>query len=81
MSLLMNSSAQSAPLAYTPSSDVLDRHDYGVQKNRKSASTGGGRAWSEEEVCRFAFMLQGFYNLTVRKGSVSPPDPSPEDAI
>ncbi|CAM1509839.1 Fc.00g001740.m01.CDS01 [Cosmosporella sp. VM-42] len=37
----------SAP--YIPSSDAMDRHDYGVTKNRKSASTGGGRAWSEDE--------------------------------
>jgi hypothetical protein len=35
---------------YTPLSDVLDRHDYGITKNRKPASTGGGRAWSEDEV-------------------------------
>ncbi|KAK6080790.1 hypothetical protein SCUP515_03391 [Seiridium cupressi] len=34
---------------YTPTSDVLDRHDYGISKNRKLASTGGGRAWSEDE--------------------------------
>lgn len=38
-------------LPYTPTSDVLDRHEYGVSKNRKAtSSTGGGRAWSEEEV-------------------------------
>ncbi|KAL5598699.1 hypothetical protein BROUX41_003388 [Berkeleyomyces rouxiae] len=35
--------------AYTPTADVADRHDYGVVKNRRMASTGGGRAWSEEE--------------------------------
>lgn len=34
---------------YTPNSDALDRHDYGISKNRKLASTGGGRAWSEDE--------------------------------
>ncbi|PKS13351.1 hypothetical protein jhhlp_000122 [Lomentospora prolificans] len=38
---------QSAP--YTPTSDVMARREYGVSKNRKAASTGGGRAWSEEE--------------------------------
>ncbi|GKT96034.1 hypothetical protein Ct61P_13884 [Colletotrichum tofieldiae] len=27
----------------------MDRHEYGVTKNRKAASTGGGRAWSEDE--------------------------------
>lgn len=37
----------SAP--YTPTSDVLDRHDFGITKSRKLASTGGGRAWSEDE--------------------------------
>ncbi|KFX99509.1 hypothetical protein O988_03810, partial [Pseudogymnoascus sp. VKM F-3808] len=37
-------------LRTTPPSDFLDRHEYGVTKNRtKPASTGGGRAWSEEE--------------------------------
>jgi hypothetical protein len=30
--------------------DAINRHDFGVQKNRKQASTGGGRAWSEDEV-------------------------------
>jgi len=29
--------------------DAVNRHEYGVQKNRKAASTGGGRAWSEDE--------------------------------
>lgn len=38
-----------APVAYTPTSDAMDRHDYGITKNRKTASTGGGRAWSEDE--------------------------------
>ncbi|KAK8035126.1 hypothetical protein PG993_010121 [Apiospora rasikravindrae] len=36
-------------VAYHPTSDALDRHDYGITKNRKLASTGGGRAWSEDE--------------------------------
>ncbi|KKF94201.1 hypothetical protein CFO_g3426 [Ceratocystis platani] len=35
--------------SYTPTGDVADRHEYGVVKSRKMASTGGGRAWSEEE--------------------------------
>ncbi|GJC96218.1 hypothetical protein ColKHC_05044 [Colletotrichum higginsianum] len=35
--------------AYAPTSDAMDRHEYGVTKNRKAASTGGGRAWSEDE--------------------------------
>lgn len=38
------------PAQYTPTSDAMDRHEYGVSKNRKTTSTGGGRAWSEEEV-------------------------------
>ncbi|KAI1636297.1 hypothetical protein F4809DRAFT_393542 [Biscogniauxia mediterranea] len=36
-------------IPFTPSSDALDRHEYGITKNRKFASTGGGRAWSEDE--------------------------------
>lgn len=43
---------QSLLAAYTPGSDTLDRHEYGITKHRKVASTGGGRAWSEDEVCR-----------------------------
>ncbi|KAI1378471.1 hypothetical protein F4677DRAFT_396615 [Hypoxylon crocopeplum] len=40
----------SSGVPYTPTSDALDRHDYGISKNRKLvASTGGGRAWSEDE--------------------------------
>ncbi|KAI3399470.1 hypothetical protein diail_6732 [Diaporthe ilicicola] len=42
--------AMTMPAAmYTPTSDVMDRHDYGITKSRKSSSTGGGRAWSEDE--------------------------------
>lgn len=42
--------ATSSGVPYTPTSDVLDRHEYGITKNRKlAASTGGGRAWSEDE--------------------------------
>jgi len=37
-------------VAYTPTSDAMDRHEYGITKNRKATSTGGGRAWSEDEV-------------------------------
>ncbi|KLU91255.1 hypothetical protein MAPG_09776 [Magnaporthiopsis poae ATCC 64411] len=37
------------PAHYQPTSDMMDRHEYGVLKNRKTASTGGGRAWSEDE--------------------------------
>ncbi|KFA66014.1 hypothetical protein S40285_03706 [Stachybotrys chlorohalonatus IBT 40285] len=39
---------QLAP-AFAPVSDAIDRHDSGVSKCRKAASTGGGRAWSEDE--------------------------------
>lgn len=43
--------AMTMPAAmYTPTSDVMDRHEYGITKSRKSSSTGGGRAWSEDEV-------------------------------
>ncbi|OWP02058.1 hypothetical protein B2J93_1530 [Marssonina coronariae] len=44
----MNISAHAAPSHYT-SVDAINRHDYGVQKARKPASTGGGRAWSDDE--------------------------------
>ncbi|KAH8178545.1 hypothetical protein LIA77_00064 [Sarocladium implicatum] len=43
------------PVMYTPTAEIADRHEYGVMKNRKPASTGGGRAWSEEEE---AYLLQ-----------------------
>lgn len=43
--------AMTMPTAmYAPTSDVMDRHEYGITKSRKSSSTGGGRAWSEDEV-------------------------------
>jgi hypothetical protein len=45
----MNTSAHVAQSHYS-SVDAINRHDFGVQKNRKQASTGGGRAWSEDEV-------------------------------
>lgn len=49
MSPTMQMPAPGAP--YTPTSDAMDRHEYGITKHRKTASTGGGRAWSEDEVC------------------------------
>lgn len=36
-------------MPYIPTRDAMDRHDYGVSKARKASSTGGGRAWSEDE--------------------------------
>lgn len=45
----MNTSAHVAQSNYSQV-DAINRHDFGVQKNRKQASTGGGRAWSEDEV-------------------------------
>ncbi|KAK4120270.1 hypothetical protein N657DRAFT_683842 [Parathielavia appendiculata] len=53
MSPTMQMSGPHVP--YTPKSDAIDRHDYGITKNRKTASTGGGRAWSEDEE---AYLLQ-----------------------
>ncbi|KAL9115688.1 MAG: hypothetical protein Q9227_000056 [Pyrenula ochraceoflavens] len=32
-----------------PSSSKVDAHDFAIHKHRKATSTGGGRAWSEEE--------------------------------
>lgn len=29
---------------------VVERNDFGLPKQRKVISTGGGRAWTEEEV-------------------------------
>lgn len=46
-----------APAPYIPSRDSMDRHDYGISKNRKASSTGGGRAWSDEEVSRRCLAL------------------------
>ncbi|CAN8096379.1 unnamed protein product [Discula destructiva] len=38
------------PAMYTPTADVMERHEYGITKHsRKTSSTGGGRAWSEDE--------------------------------
>ncbi|PSR80425.1 hypothetical protein BD289DRAFT_374070 [Coniella lustricola] len=39
-----------ASAMYTPTTDIMERHEYGVRKHhRKTSSTGGGRAWSEDE--------------------------------
>jgi hypothetical protein len=49
MSSAMQMSGQH--VQYIPTSDTMNRHEYGITKNRKTAaSTGGGRAWSEDEV-------------------------------
>jgi len=47
------------PVTYNPTSDAMDRHDYGITKNRKATSTGGGRAWSEDEVCNPRYEIFG----------------------
>ena len=54
----MNTSAHVATSQYTPA-DAINRHDYGIQKNRKQASTGGGRAWSEDEVGCGSMWMRG----------------------
>lgn len=51
--------------AYTPTSDAMARHEYGVTKTRKTASTGGGRAWSEEEVRFDGFPMCARFGLAV----------------
>ncbi|KAK3301778.1 uncharacterized protein B0T15DRAFT_323215 [Chaetomium strumarium] len=54
MSSAMQMAGQHVP--YIPTSDTMNRHEYGITKNRKTAaSTGGGRAWSEDEE---AYLLQ-----------------------
>jgi hypothetical protein len=50
---------QAPAIPYTPTSDAMDRHEYGITKNRKTASTGGGRAWSEDEVRGRPLLLYG----------------------
>lgn len=46
---------------YTPTNDVMERHEYGITKHhRKNSSTGGGRAWSEDEVCEIFNILPGW---------------------
>jgi hypothetical protein len=54
----MNTSAHVAQSNYS-TVDAINRHDFGVQKNRKQASTGGGRAWSEDEVR--LYVLRGVF--------------------
>ncbi|KAK3494228.1 uncharacterized protein B0T23DRAFT_403246 [Neurospora hispaniola] len=38
-----------APVSFAPTTDTMDRRGYGITKTKKTTSTGGGRAWSEEE--------------------------------
>ncbi|KAI9734434.1 MAG: hypothetical protein M1818_006822 [Claussenomyces sp. TS43310] len=47
--LLSMNAVNSIPSQCAPVTDTMDRHDYGVRKSRKPVSTGGGRAWSEDE--------------------------------
>ncbi|RFU35158.1 hypothetical protein B7463_g1254, partial [Scytalidium lignicola] len=51
MTTTMNqmNTASLAGLSTYSSIDTMDRHEFGIQKNRKATSTGGGRAWSEDE--------------------------------
>jgi hypothetical protein len=49
MSVFVLGPAQNVPSSHWPTSDVTDRHSYGVRKNGKPTSTGGGRSWSEED--------------------------------
>ncbi|KFZ12771.1 hypothetical protein V501_04067 [Pseudogymnoascus sp. VKM F-4519 (FW-2642)] len=70
-------------LRTTPPSDFLDRHEYGVIKNRtKPASTGGGRAWSEEEV---RVLHHPIFSITPTNrslvGSLPAPNTPPKDAL
>ena len=74
---MMNTSINNTIPRYTPS-DAIDRHDYGVQKSRKTASTGGGRAWSEDEVSR---SKECFSSLTSFLGSLPPSDTPSENAL
>lgn len=63
-----------APAMYTPTSDAMERHEYGITKHhRKNSSTGGGRAWSEDEVCRPFFPLFLFFFLVGGGDGLGPP--------
>jgi hypothetical protein len=66
---------------YIPSRDSMDRHDYGITKNRKASSTGGGRAWSDEEVSQHYTAQLLNTSLTLNAGVISHSDSTPEDAI
>ena len=64
--------------------DAVDRHDFGVQKNRKYPSTGGGRAWTEDEVsaCSRVRCLPGSrLTVVVILGGLPSSDSSAEDAL
>ncbi|KAI9849392.1 MAG: hypothetical protein M1838_000165 [Thelocarpon superellum] len=55
MATVSMSMSPAAPTAYPPNEhavspmSAVERHDFGAQKNRKYSSTGGGRAWTEQE--------------------------------
>lgn len=71
---------QAASSTYVPV-DVAQRHEYGIQKNRKTASTGGGRAWSEDEVWIKQILSIGAITNQFLLGSLSPSNSSSEDAL
>ncbi len=77
----MNTSSHPSPSSYSPVDDALARHEYGVQKNKKQASTGGGRAWSEDEVCSGVSAGIMAYRTDTFVGSLPSPDSTPENAI
>ena len=75
----MHNRAPSAPPhSYTPISppNAVDRDDFAVHKHRRSASTGGGRAWTEEEVrpaCRRLASSDSSTDILFRKHISSAP--------
>jgi len=76
----MNTSAHVASSNYS-AIDAVNRRDYGVQKNRKPASTGGGRAWSEDEVRICSYHLYSKLRWHFPLGGLSPPNPASENAL
>ena len=39
-------------------STKIDNHEFAIHKHRKATSTGGGRAWSEEEVIHYCLTIK-----------------------
>lgn len=74
----MNTSVHVAQNPYT-SVDAINRHDFGIQKNRKPASTGGGRAWSEDEVGYHVWFAKN--KLMASIGSLPSANSSTKDAL
>ena len=56
-----------------------DRSEFGFQKQRKAIATGGGRAWTEEEVSLLKLFSQ--HQTDIVEGSLSAAHSQKQDAI